>query len=130
LEGRRDVGRVARIASYGEQSRLPVRRRNSRLHRRANRTIADNLAQRANGTVYRSRVQITAPAMGNLAQPGDFVMMMKGLSGEEMKLAGEQHAHHEDMRPESEPEFSPASHLSNFALPKDSTKLPAELHPM
>ena len=63
--------------------------------------------------------------MGNLADPRDFVMMVKGFSGEEMKLAGEQHAHHEGMRPESEPEFSPASHFSNSFLPWIGPKLPA-----
>ena len=78
----REVGRVARIARYDEQSRLPVSRRNNRLHRRANRSVADYLAQRADGTVYRGRVQVAAPAVGNLADPGYFVMMVKGFSSE------------------------------------------------
>jgi hypothetical protein len=55
--------------------------------------------------------------MRNFADPGDFVMMVKDFNGVEMKLAGEQHAHHEGMRPETEPEFSPASHCTNFDLP-------------
>ena len=110
----REVGRVGRIACHGEQSRLPVRCRNSRLHGWANRTVADNLAQRAYGTVYRGRVQVTAPAVGNFAHPGDVVMMVKDFSAEEMKLAREQHTHDQGMNPEPESRFSTASHFTSL----------------
>ena len=113
----REVGRVARIASYGEKSRLPVRCRNNRLHRRANRTVADNLAQRANGTVYPSSVQIATPTVRSFAPPGDFVMMVKDFSSVEMKLAGEQHTDNQGMHPVLEPVFPPASHFVESALP-------------
>jgi len=63
--------------------------------------------------------------MRNLADLGVFVMMVKDFSGVEMKLAGEEHAHHQGMRPETEPEFSPASHFSNSFLPWIGSKLPA-----
>ena len=62
-------------------------------------------------------MQVTAPAVGNLADSRDFVMMVKGFSGEEMKLAGEQYAHHQGVHPEPEPRFSTASHCSNSLFP-------------
>ena len=110
----REVGRVGRIACHGEQSRLPVRCRNSRLHGWANRTVADNLAQRADGTVYRSRVQVASPSVRSLAHTGDFVMMVKDFSGVEMKLAREQHTHDQGMNPEPESRFSTASHFTSL----------------
>ena len=63
-------------------------------------------------------MQVAAPAVGNLADPRNFVMMVKGFSSEKMKLAGEQHAHHEGMRPDPEPEFPPTSHCTNCDLPR------------
>jgi hypothetical protein len=54
-------------------------------------------------------------------------MMVKDLSGVEMKLAGEQHTHNQGMHPETEPEFSPASHCTNFALPWIGNACPTPL---
>lgn len=103
MKRRCKVGGVASIASYGEQSRLPARCRNNRLHGWANRTVADYLAERADGTVYRSSVQVATPSVRRIARPGDVVMMVKGFSSEEMKLAGEQHAYNQGMHPKIEP---------------------------
>jgi hypothetical protein len=61
----------------------------------------------------------------DLADLGDFVMVVKNFGSVEMKLASEQHAHNQGMRPETKPIFPPASHVTNFALPWIGPKLPA-----
>jgi len=69
-------------------------------------------------------VEVASAAVRNLADPGDFVMMVKDFSGVEMKLAGEQHAHNQGMHPEPKPVFPPASHFVESTLPWIGPKLP------
>jgi hypothetical protein len=82
----------------------------------ASRTTPGDLAQRANRTEFLGGVQIGSPVVLNLAQPYNFVMMMKDFSGKEMKDTGEQHAHKQGACPLLLPKGSPSSQVNSFTL--------------
>ena len=58
----------------------------------------------------------------NLADPGNFVMVVKDFGSEEVDFTGEQHAHNQGAHPVLVPTFSPASQLDDpLFLAVDST---------
>ena len=56
--------------------------------------------------------------MGDLANYGVFVVVVKDLNRVEVELTREQHAHDEGMHPETEPLFSLADHLRKSIAPE------------
>ncbi len=52
----------------------------------------------------------------NLADPGNFGMVVKNFGGEEVDLTREQHAHHQGINPVLVPRFSPTSQLAGHTL--------------
>jgi hypothetical protein len=63
-------------------------------------------------------MQVGPARVRNLADLGVFfLMMVKNFRGVEMNLPGEQHAHNQGMRPDTESRFPPASHDMKVAFP-------------
>jgi hypothetical protein len=52
----------------------------------------------------------------NLADPGNFFVVVKDLGGKEVNFTYEQHTHNQGAHPEPLPTSSPVSHLNGFAL--------------
>ena len=117
MQREREAGRTVGLASERLKGGFPFWLGKCGLHRGANRTTANNLAERADRADFRGGVQVAATMMRALADLGVFVMVVKQFSRGEMQLAGEQHAHNQGMHPEPEPEFPPASHYAIFAFP-------------
>jgi hypothetical protein len=61
----------------------------------------------------------------NLANPGNFVMVVKDFGRKEVDFTREQHAHQQGAHPILVPTFSPASQLEGLALSKLGFNLPA-----
>jgi hypothetical protein len=61
----------------------------------------------------------------NLADPGNFVMVVEDFGREEVDFTGEQHAHHQRVYPVLMPISSPASQIYGFALFRLEFKLSA-----
>jgi len=112
----REVGGVSRRSSYGLISGFPVRLLNNRLHRGANRAAANDLAKGAKGSEFLGGVQVGSTLVLKLADPGNFVMVVKNFGRKEVDFTRQQYAHNQGVYPVLVPTFSPASQLDGFAL--------------
>ena len=89
---------------------------NECLRRRAYRTIAHDLAKRAERSEIWRGVQIGPAPVLDLADPRDFGMVVEDFGGEEMNFADEQHASNQGVHPIIVSMISQASQLDNRAL--------------
>ena len=89
---------------------------NKRLDRGANRAVTNDLAKGAERTEFLGGVKVGSTMVLNLADPGNFVMVVKNFGREEVDFTREQHAHHQGAHPVLVPKFSPSSQLDGFAL--------------
>jgi hypothetical protein len=112
----RKVGRIADGLSYRLIIGLLDCLLNKRLNRRAYRTATYDLAKRAERSEFLGGVQVGSTTVLNLAHPGNFVMVVKDLGGEEVDFAREQHAHKQGAHPILVPTFSPVSQFEGLAL--------------
>jgi hypothetical protein len=81
-----------------------------------NRTGAHDLAEGTKRAELRGSVQIGSATMLDLADAGDFVMVVEELDGEKVGLASEQHAHDQGVCPGLVPGFSPPSHAERLTV--------------
>jgi hypothetical protein len=122
----REVGGISRLSSYRLISGFLFRLLNMRLDCGANRAAADDLAKGTERTEFRGGVQVGSTMVLNLADPGNFTMVVKDLGRKEVDFTREQHAHKQGAHPILVPIFSPASHLEGFALTWFGFKLSAQ----
>ena len=112
----REVGGISRLSSYRLKSGFLVRLLNERLDRGANRAVTNDLAKGAERAEFLGGVQVGSTMVLNLADPGNFVMVVKDFGRKEVDFTREQHAHNQGAHPVLVPIFSPASQLDGFAL--------------
>src|SRR5208337_5399061 len=122
---RREVGGILRLSSCRLISRFPVRLLDKRLDRGANRTATNDLAKGAERAEFLGGVQVRSTMVLNLADPGNFAMVVKDFGRKEVDFTREQHAHNQGAHPVPVPTFSPASQLEGLALSWFGLNLPA-----
>jgi len=74
------------------------------------------LAKRTERSDVLGGMQIGATLMLNLADPGNFFMVVKDFGSKKVYFAREQHAHDQGVDPGAVPRFSPAAQPDGFAL--------------
>ena len=104
------------MPSYRLIIRFLDRLLNMRLDCGADRAAANDLAQGAERTEFLGGVQVGSTVVLNLADPGNFVMVVKNFGGEEVDFTRKQHAHHQGVHPVIVPTSSPAPQLYGLAL--------------
>jgi hypothetical protein len=95
----REVGGVSRLPSHKLKSRFPVLLLNERLDSRTNRTTTNNLAKGAKRIEILGGVPVGSTEVLNLANPGNFQMVVKNFGRKEVNFTCEQHAHHQGIHP-------------------------------
>jgi hypothetical protein len=72
---------------------------------RANRTVSNDLAERAERAEILGGVQVGPIRVLNLADPCDFRVVVKDFGSKEVDFTGEQHPHHQGAHPVPVPIF-------------------------
>ena len=111
-----EVGGISYLSGYWEISGFLVWLLNNRLDRGANRTAANDLAKGAEWSGLLGGVQVRSAMVLNLAEPDDFVVVVKDLRRVEVDFTGEQQAHNEGPYPRLVPIFTPTSQIESLAL--------------
>jgi len=91
--------RISRRSKCRAVRRRLIRLIDQRLDCGLNGTGADDLAKGARGTKLGRGVKIGSTLMLDLAQPGNFIVMMKDFGGDEMNLSRQQHAGNKGVNP-------------------------------
>ncbi len=114
---------MAGLANHRLVIRFLDRLLNNGLNRRANRAVTNDLAKGAERSELLAGVQVGPAMVLNLANPGNFVMVVKDFGRKEVDFTREQHPHHQGMHPILVPIFSPPSQLDGSALYRLGFKL-------
>src|SRR5208282_2644373 len=95
----REVGRISRLSSYKLKSGFPVLLLNDRLDGGANRAVTNDLAKGAERAEFRGGVQVYSTLVLNLADPGNFAMVVKDFGSKEVNFTCKQHANDQGVYP-------------------------------
>ena len=98
---------------------------NDRLDGGANRAVTNDLAKGAERAEFRGGVQVYSTLVLNLADPGNFAMVVKDFGSKEVNFTCKQHANDQGVYPVLVPTFSPVFQLAGLALSCFGFNLPA-----
>ena len=98
-KGQREVGGISRLSSYRLISGFPVQFLNNRWDSGTNRAATCDLAKGADRADILGGVQVCSTGVLNLADPGNFIMVVKDFGRKKVNFTREQHAHHQGAHP-------------------------------